>query len=166
MSLQPCGVGRLMRAVFCRNPNSLLKNSQTCNPKRERGSESTRIQESNSLAYASGYIFQQAAKRLYIDYVRDWLAERRVGLRPSGSARKTPGQTVRTSCFLSPPLRGLPTWLPPAFTRRRVLGLLLRGASHPLGVGLATADSDAEHPLTLPAEGRELKTFDSGAAMT
>ena len=36
---------------------NLLKNSQACNPKRERGSESTGIQESNSLADASGYIF-------------------------------------------------------------------------------------------------------------
>ena len=43
---------------------SVLKNSQPCNPKRQRGSESTRIQESNSLADASGYIFQQTLASL------------------------------------------------------------------------------------------------------
>ena len=42
--------------------HSLLKNSQTCNPKRERGSESTRNQGSNSLAHASGYIFNTVAR--------------------------------------------------------------------------------------------------------
>ena len=43
---------------------SVLKDSDRCNPKRERGSETPRIQESKSLAYASGYIFQHARQRL------------------------------------------------------------------------------------------------------
>ena len=47
-----------------RDREGLLKNSQPCNPKRERGSESTGIQESNSLADASGYIFQLGGQSL------------------------------------------------------------------------------------------------------
>ena len=45
-----------MREFF----RSLLKKREVCSPPRQRGSESTKIQPSNSLADAAGYIFQQA----------------------------------------------------------------------------------------------------------
>ena len=51
---------RRTRESSDRSLTSLSKKCEIDSPQRQQGSESTKIQPSNSLAYATGYIFQQA----------------------------------------------------------------------------------------------------------
>ena len=61
----------LFRSGVATLAKSLLKNSEKCNPKRQRGSETPRIQSSHSLADASGYILQQTlGERGYVQRVQ------------------------------------------------------------------------------------------------